>query len=284
MTKCIAFHSYKGGTGKTTLACNSAIILAKRGYSVCLLDLDIYAPSFHLYFSKEPRKWINDFLTSSADIRDVMIDVTDSLNNQRRQSDTIKSIKRDDGNEVEITGKLWVGFSNPQKKEIFKLEIADAETKRQAIRRFVQFREILTSEFGADYIIVDTSPGIRFWSINSLAIADILLLTLKMSDLDIDGTKIVAEEIYRFFIELGARCFLYTTWFRVIAFLKRLSQIRKDYQTFLLMPLPNHLSEMLHRRRSYCKGKTKLKIRVVFLRILGLRSFLSFPVIVTSNS
>lgn len=44
------------------------------------------------------------------------------------------------------------------------------------------------SEFGADYIIVDTSPGIRFWSINSLAIADTLLLTLKMSDLDIDGT------------------------------------------------------------------------------------------------
>ncbi|MFZ0557612.1 MAG: AAA family ATPase [Nitrososphaeraceae archaeon] len=208
MSKCIAFHSYKGGTGKTTLACNSAILLAKRGYSVCLLDLDIYAPSFHLYFSKEPRKWINDFLTSSADIRDVMIDVTDSLNNQRRQSDTIESIKRDDGNEVEVTGKLWVGFSNPQKKEIFKLEIADAETKRQAIRRFVQFREILTSELGADYIIVDTSPGIRFWSINSLAIADILLLTLKMSDLDIDGTRIVAEEIYRFFIELGSKAFL----------------------------------------------------------------------------
>ena len=64
------------------------------------------------------------------------------------------------------------------------------------------------SEFGADYILVDTSPGIRFWSINSLAIADILLLTLKMSDLDIDGTKIVAEEIYRCFIELGSKAFL----------------------------------------------------------------------------
>jgi chromosome partitioning protein len=174
---------------------------------VCLLDLDIYAPSFHLYFSKEPRKWINDFLISSADIRDVMIDVTDSLN-QRKQSDTIKSNKRDDGNEVEITGKLWVGFSNPQKKEIFKLEIADVETKRLAIRKFVQFREILTRELGADYIIIDTSPGIRFWSINSLAIADILLLTLKMSDPDIDGTRIVAEEIYRFFIELGSKVYL----------------------------------------------------------------------------
>ena len=65
----------------------------------------------------------------------------------------------------------------------------------------MHLREILMSEFGADYIIVDTSPGIRFWSINSLAIADTLLLTLKLNDLDIDCTRIVAEEIYSCFIE-----------------------------------------------------------------------------------
>jgi chromosome partitioning protein len=55
----------------------------------------------------------------------------------------------------------------------------------------------LMFEFDAELIIVDTSSGIRIWSIYSLAIADILFLTLKMSDLDIDGTKIVTEEIYR---------------------------------------------------------------------------------------
>jgi chromosome partitioning protein len=208
MNKCIAFHSYKGGTGKSTLACNSAILLARKGYRVCLLDFDIYAPSFQLYFSKEPRKWINDFLISSADIQDVMIDVTDSFNNRLRRTDTIESKYQIGKKEVEISGKLWVGLSNPQKKEIFKLETADTNTKRQAIRRFIHLRELLMSDFRADYIIVDTSPGVRFWSINSLAIADILLLTLKMSDLDIDGTKTVAEEIYRCFIELGSKAYL----------------------------------------------------------------------------
>ena len=123
MSKCIAFHSYKGGTGKTTLACNSAILLAKRGYSVCLLDLDIYAPSFHLYFSKEPRKWINDFLTSSADIRDVMIDVTDSLNNQRRQSDTIESIKRDDGKEERLPANYGLDSLTLKKKKYLNLKL-----------------------------------------------------------------------------------------------------------------------------------------------------------------
>lgn len=208
MNKCIAFHSYKGGTGKTTLACNSAILLAKKGYRVCLLDLDIYAPSFQLYFSKEPRKWINDFLTSSTDIQDVMIDVTNGLSGSQFRSGLIRPINLVENNDSEIKGKLLVGFSNPQKKEIFKLETADTDTKRQAIRRFIHLREILMSEYRADYIIVDTSPGIRFWSINSLAIADILLLTLKMSDLDIDGTRMVAEEIYRSFIELGSKAFL----------------------------------------------------------------------------
>jgi chromosome partitioning protein len=64
------------------------------------------------------------------------------------------------------------------------------------------------SEFDVHYIIVDTGPGITFWSINSLAIADILLLTLKMGDRDIDNTKTVVEEIYRSFTKFGSKAFL----------------------------------------------------------------------------
>jgi chromosome partitioning protein len=79
MTKCIAFHSYKGGTGKTTLACNCAAALAKKGYSVCLFDLDIYAPSFQIYFQREPDKGINDFLDSTATVEDVMVDLTSTI-------------------------------------------------------------------------------------------------------------------------------------------------------------------------------------------------------------
>jgi MinD-like ATPase involved in chromosome partitioning or flagellar assembly len=80
MTKCIAFHSYKGGSGKTTLACNSAAALAKKGFNVCLLDLDLYAPSFQIYFQKEPSKGINDFLDTNARVEDVMVDVTNIIN------------------------------------------------------------------------------------------------------------------------------------------------------------------------------------------------------------
>lgn len=78
-TKCIAFHSYKGGTGKTTLACNLAALLVKRGYNVCLLDLDVYAPSMQTYYGITPKHWINDYLNSNATIKDIMINLTDTI-------------------------------------------------------------------------------------------------------------------------------------------------------------------------------------------------------------
>lgn len=196
MTKCIAFHSYKGGTGKTTLACNSAAALAKKGFNVCLLDLDLYAPSFQIYFQKEPKKGINDLLDTNARVEDVMVDVTDIINNVTQDKDLTE------------TGKLWIGFSNPKKKDVFKLEMAETDTKKEIIRRFIKLRERLMSEYDADYIILDTSPGMRFWSINTLAIADILLLTLKSGDLDIEGTKRVVDEIYKTFTKFGSKAFL----------------------------------------------------------------------------
>jgi len=196
MTKCIAFHSYKGGTGKTTLAGNFAAILAKLGFRVCLLDLDVYAPSLQSYFSIEPKKWINDYLYSEAEIGEVMLDLTPKVSEiDMKSKDSVK-------------GKLWIGFSNAKKEEIYKLEGGADTTRKQFLRRFILLREQLITNYDADFIVIDTSPGIRYWSINALAVADILFLTLKAGDLDIEGTKKMAEEIYSSFTKFGTKSFL----------------------------------------------------------------------------
>ena len=192
MAKCIAFHSYKGGTGKTTVAANLAVLLARKGYHVCLIELDVYAPSLHAYFEKEPTKWLNDFLWSSAEADEVVMDLTSTI------------IANTSDNNSPVKGKLYVVFCNPKKEEIYKLEGG----KIQLLRRFVLLREQIISNYDADYIIIDTSPGIRYWSINALALADTLFLTLKMDSLDIDGTKKMASDIYSSFRNFGAKSYL----------------------------------------------------------------------------
>ena len=218
LTKCIAFHSYKGGTGKTTLAANFAALLAKNGYRAFLLDLDVYAPSLQSYFDTEPKKWINDFLYDNAELKEVVLDFTPVI-------DKIVGRSTSDSAETKAKakrGQLWVGFCNAKKEEIYKLEGGSPATGKQdtskihLLRRFILLRELLISEYHADYVIIDTSPGIRYWSINALAVADTLLLTLKMGDLDIAGTRKLAEEIYGSFTKFGTKSFL--LWNRVTGY------------------------------------------------------------------
>jgi chromosome partitioning protein len=215
LARCIAFHSYKGGTGKTTLAANFAALLTEKGYSVVLLDLDVYAPSLQLYFETDPKKWINDFLFEKAELAEVILDFTPLIQSRSKTSNSAEKANTKHG-------QLWVGFCSSRKEEIYKLEGGSQATGTQhtskihLLRRFILLRELLTSEYKADYIVIDTSPGIRYWSINALAVADTLLLTLKMGDLDIAGTRKVVAEIYDSFTKFGTKSFL--LWNRIAGY------------------------------------------------------------------
>ena len=95
--KTLAFHSYKGGTGKTTLVTNLAAFFAKSGKRVCLLDFDLYAPSLTTYFRKTPTCYLNSLLSGEEEISDVLVDLSP---------------------ELKLDGKLYVGFSSPRKEDI----------------------------------------------------------------------------------------------------------------------------------------------------------------------
>lgn len=186
--KALAFHSYKGGTGKTTIATNLAAIYAKIGMRVCLLDCDLYAPSLTTYFRKTPELYINNLLAGEAEISDILVDVSSELG---------------------LKGKLLLGFSSPKKEDIHEIEIKhDMKWQLAALRRFLAAKKELLSEYKIDYVLLDTSPGIRYWSVNCIAVADFLFLTMRISDMDIAGTKKMFKDVYESLTKLGSKCFI----------------------------------------------------------------------------
>jgi MinD-like ATPase involved in chromosome partitioning or flagellar assembly len=48
--KVITFYSYKGGTGRSLLVANTALILASNNCRVLVVDWDLEAPGLHHYF------------------------------------------------------------------------------------------------------------------------------------------------------------------------------------------------------------------------------------------
>jgi chromosome partitioning protein len=199
MTYSIAFHSYKGGTGKTTLASNLSAFLAKKGYKVCLLDLDLYAPSLQTYFEITPKKWLNECLYYNVTFDDVLTDLSYLVSEKKGKGKSSLSSSK---------GKLYVGLSDFNKDDFIKLEGSNSDFRKQSFHRLIAFREHLIKNYNFDYIVLDTSPGVRYWSLNALALSDIFFLTLKMGEVDIDGTKKMVSEIYNSFTTFGSKSFL----------------------------------------------------------------------------
>ncbi len=108
-----------------------------------------------------------------------------------------------------MKGRLYLGFSNPGKEDVHDIEIKH-ETKWQlaAIRKFLSAKKQLFEEYKIDYLFLDTSPGIRYWSINTLATADIQLLIMKDNDVDVEGTKKMITDIYETLTNFGSKYFV----------------------------------------------------------------------------
>ena len=193
LKQVITFHSYKGGTGKTTLAANLAALLAKKGNNVCIVDIDVYAPSLHAYFSdivqNRIKNTINDYIVGACGVDDLLVQVTPISQFSEKGS---------------LSGKIIGCFSSPKREDILKIEgVKEDKNRMNMLKRFINFREELIEKNDIDYVIMDSSPGIRFWAINALALSDIVFLTLKMGDMDIGGTKMIANEILAQFKEQG---------------------------------------------------------------------------------
>ncbi len=67
----IAIASGKGGVGKSTITSNLAISLAKMGFSVGVLDADVYGPSQHIMFDVEKEKPLSVYVDGRSKMKPI---------------------------------------------------------------------------------------------------------------------------------------------------------------------------------------------------------------------
>lgn len=179
MSKIIAVHSYKGGTGKTLLSVNLAATFAKNGKKVCVFDLDFRAPSlFSILKAENVDFWLNDYLNNTCDIDKVLVDLSSRIT----------------GN-----GKFYAGLANPSTEAIRDMTSKDKKWEMRALGRLLALREKLLKDQSFDYLIFDTSPGLQYSSINAIVAADFVVVATTGDRSDVDGTKRMLAELYNLF-------------------------------------------------------------------------------------
>jgi MinD-like ATPase involved in chromosome partitioning or flagellar assembly len=177
--KIIAVHSYKGGTGKTLLSVNLAATFVKHGKKVCLLDLDFRAPSLATILNVGKRDyWLNDYLNGACEIDRVLVDLTDRIHNG---------------------GKLFIGLANPATEAIRDMTAKDRKWEMRALGRLLALRNSLLNDKAFDYLVMDTSPGLQYSSINAIVSADLVIVATTLDKSDVDGTKRMLRELYDLF-------------------------------------------------------------------------------------
>ncbi len=174
--KAFAFHSYKGGTGKTFISMNLAVLYAKRGDTTCLFDFDFRAPSVNAFFDFDRANFtLNDVLDGRCEIGAALSDVTDDFS---------------------LPGRLYVGFADPSTEAISEIASKERKWQMKALRLINTAKRILSEKFEVDRLVFDTSPGFQYSSVNALLSSDVDVIVTTPDKSDITGTAELIEGVY----------------------------------------------------------------------------------------
>jgi flagellar biosynthesis protein FlhG len=78
-TRTISVTSGKGGVGKTTLVCNLAYELGKRGHKVLILDGDLGMANVDIMFGQRARLNISHVLENRCQLEDILLEVAPNV-------------------------------------------------------------------------------------------------------------------------------------------------------------------------------------------------------------
>jgi len=174
--KTVAFHSVRGGTGKSVLSLNLAYLLSNAGYKVVLIDYDMRAPSLYFMLKKPSvNKFLNDYLEGEAKAGEILVDVSKKLG---------------------VNGKLVIAFSDPSLEAVKEMMTKTRKWEMGALRRLLSLiREL--REKGYDWVLIDSPPGPQYSAINAIVSSDVVVLVITPDKVEVESCKPYISDIYK---------------------------------------------------------------------------------------
>ncbi len=173
----IAFHSYRGGVGKTVLSVNTAVRLATLNKKVCLMDFDLRAPSLQSYLPPDSldegsgKKSLTEFLVGNVEPQDVIVPT---------KTASFHCVFSD----VEIL----------QKQAKIRSKLTQHGEGRILAKLFEFIRYCNSQEY--DFLIMDCMPGITFRSLDALVVSDKIMIVTRPVKSEIKGLNLLITECY----------------------------------------------------------------------------------------
>ncbi|MET9884102.1 MinD/ParA family protein [Streptomyces sp. NPDC006430] len=160
MARTIVVHSHRGGTGKSSVLANLALLIAGEGRRVGVVDTDIQSPTLDLLFRLGPGPSLADYLLGRC--------------------------------EIEATAQQ-VGACGPG------LYVVPARTGTAALRELMtsgydvgllpEGFDRLIEHYALDVLLLDTHAGLNNESVTAMASADVLMIMARVDRIDLSGVE-----------------------------------------------------------------------------------------------
>jgi MinD-like ATPase involved in chromosome partitioning or flagellar assembly len=178
MSKIVAIHSFRGGTGKSNITANVATIIAQQGKRVGVIDTDIQSPGIHVLFGLDEEridKALNDYLWGKCAVEETAYDVG-------------AAAKVGAGEITVMGGGMYLIPSSLKAGEIARVlrEGYDVSLLNDGFRELIRRLKL-------DYLFIDTHPGLNEETLLAIAISDVLLIILRPDQQDYLGTAVTVE-------------------------------------------------------------------------------------------
>jgi septum site-determining protein MinD len=158
MSNIVAVHSWRGGTGKSTVVARLGCLLAARGLRVGLVDASLQAPGLHDVLGvtgSRLRSCLWDYLSGDCEIEDTHLELVDL-----------------------VPAGQGALFLVPARADVEAFTFSAASGRYDAGLLHEGFRRLI-SVLELDLLFIDTYPGANHEAMHAIASADIDILVAR---------------------------------------------------------------------------------------------------------